>query len=193
MKTKRQQQAKTLRLFRKTHRTMGIFLFLFFFIVSISGVLLGWKKHSGEIITPKSYKGTSYDFNRWMSLEKLHFISDSLIQNILSSDYSLTLDKIEVKKDKGMIKFVYKQDYWGVQLDGATGELLNLGKRNSDVIENIHDGSIIDKYLGTKGYFKLFYSSLMGIALFTFSASGFWLWYGPKRMKKNEKENKQLE
>ena len=163
---------------------MGIFLFLFFFIVSISGALLGWKKHSGEIITPKSYKGTSYDFNRWMSLEKLHFISDSLIQSTLSPDYPLSLDKIEVKKDKGMIKFVYKQDYWGVQLDGATGELLNLGKRNSDVIENIHDGSIVDNYLGTKGYFKLFYSSLMGVALFTFSASGFWLWYGPKRMKK---------
>jgi len=184
MKTKRQQQAKILRLFRKIHRTMGIFLFLFFFIVSISGILLGWKKHSGEIITPKSYKGTSYDFNRWMSLEKLHFISDSLIQSTLSPDYPLSLDKIEVKKDKGMIKFVYKQDYWGVQLDGATGELLNLGKRNSDVIENIHDGSIVDNYLGTKGYFKLFYSSLMGVALFTFSASGFWLWYGPKRMKK---------
>lgn len=184
MKTKRQQQAKTIRTIRRIHRFMGIFLFSFFFIVSISGVLLGWKKHSAELISPKNYQGTTGNFEQWLPLEKLHFISDSIIKKEIDQNISLTLDKIEVKKDKGMIKFVYEEDYWGIQLDGATGNLLNIGKRNADVIENIHDGSIVDNLLGTNGYFKLFYSSLMGIALFTFSASGFWLWYGPKRMRK---------
>ncbi|MDT0552781.1 PepSY-associated TM helix domain-containing protein [Urechidicola vernalis] len=184
MKTKRQKQAKTIRGFRKVHRAMGIFLFSFFFIVSISGVLLGWKKHSNEIISPINHQGTTVNFEKWLPLEKLHSISDSIIKKDIAQNISLSLDKIEVKKEKGMIKFVYKQDYWGVQLDGATGQLLNVGKRNADFIENIHDGSIVDNYLGTNGYFKLFYTTLMGIALLTFSISGFWLWYGPKRMRK---------
>jgi len=41
---KRKSQAKTLRVFRKVHRTTGAFLFIFFFIISITGLLLGWKK-----------------------------------------------------------------------------------------------------------------------------------------------------
>ncbi len=36
--------AKTLRIVRKIHRTTGVFLFIFFFIIGITGLLLGWKK-----------------------------------------------------------------------------------------------------------------------------------------------------
>jgi succinate dehydrogenase/fumarate reductase cytochrome b subunit len=46
-KNTRQNQAKLLRTFRKIHRTTGAFLFVFFFFVAVSGLLLGWKKHSG--------------------------------------------------------------------------------------------------------------------------------------------------
>ena len=185
MNTKRQQQAKTIRFFRKIHRGMGIFLFIFFFIVSISGVLLAWKKNSNEFIIPINHQGTSKDFDKWLSLEELHVISNAILRDSIAPNISLQLDKIEVKKNKAMVKFVYLEDYWGIQLDGATGKLLNIGKRKADLIENIHDGSILDTYFKTNGYIKLFYSSTTGIALFLFSASGFWLWYGPKRMKRN--------
>lgn len=43
-KSERQKQAKTLRIFRKVHRTTGALLFVFFFVVAITGLLLGWKK-----------------------------------------------------------------------------------------------------------------------------------------------------
>ena len=49
----------------------------------------------------------------------------------------------------------------------------------------IHDGSILDYYIATSnGQIKLFYTSIMGLALLTFTITGFWLWYGPKRMRK---------
>jgi uncharacterized iron-regulated membrane protein len=169
VKSKRQRQAKNIRTFRKIHRTTGIFLFVFFIIVSLSGILLGWKKHSGEIIIPKTYIGTSNDLKKWLSLDELHIKAD----NILSDS---------------VFKFIYANDLWEIQLDAATGKLLNIGKRNSDLIENIHDGSILDSYFGTSnGQIKLIYTTIMGTALLLFSLTGFWIWYGPKRMRKSIK------
>jgi hypothetical protein len=70
-------------------------------------------------------------------------------------------------------------------MDGATGKVIFVENRRADYIEKIHDGSIIDFYLGWDGYFKLFYTSMMGLALVLFTVTGFWLWYGPKRMRKH--------
>lgn len=68
----RPEQAKTLRLFRKVHRTVGAALFLLFFVVSITGLLSGWKKNSGGLILPKPYKGSSTDMKDWLPLDSLH-------------------------------------------------------------------------------------------------------------------------
>lgn len=86
-----------------------------------------------------------------------------------------------------MVKFVFEDHYWSIQLDGATGKLLHIGQRRSDFIENIHDGSILDRYFGTtNGQIKLIYTTIMGLALICFTITGFWLWYGPKQMRKKK-------
>ena len=69
---KRKQQAKILRWFRKIHRITGASLFLLFFLVSITGLLLGWKKDSGGYLMAKDIRGTTNDLTQWMSLEELH-------------------------------------------------------------------------------------------------------------------------
>jgi hypothetical protein len=87
-----------------------------------------------------------------------------------------------------MIKFIFVEDFWGIQLDGTTGKLLHIEERRSDFIEKVHDGSILDYYLGTTGdQIKLLYTSIMGISLLMFTITGFWLWYGPKRMRKGKR------
>lgn len=163
---------------------MGILLFVFFFIIAFSGVLLGWKKDSNGLILPENQKGTSTDFTKWLPLDSLTHIANKTIKSTIGNDITYQLDRIDIRKEKGIAKFIYKQNNYGIQIDGATGAVLSVGKRYSDVIENIHDGSMIDDFLGTKGYFKLFYTSIMGMALLMFTISGFWLWYGPKRMRR---------
>ncbi|MET3733037.1 PepSY-associated TM helix domain-containing protein [Moheibacter stercoris] len=186
--TDRKKQAKILRIFRKVHRTTGALLFIFFFVVSVTGLLLGWKKHSNGMILPKSYQGTSTDLKDWLPLDSLHSIAVYHLHESVDKDLKLDLERIDVRKDKGMVKFVFLDHFWGIQLDGATGELLHIEKRRSDIIENIHDGSILDYYFNTKGeYFKLVYTSIMGLALLLFTITGFWLWYGPKRMRQSRK------
>ena len=183
---RRKKQARTIRIFRKIHRWSAISLFVFFIIVSLSGLLLGWKKHSGGVILPKTYTGTSRNFTEWLPLVRLNTIADSALLAQIDKDLSLELDRMDIRKEKGVAKFVYSDHYWGVQVDGATGEILHIGKRNSDMFENIHDGSILDRLMGTSnGQIKLFYTTLLGLSLLTFTITGFWLWYGPKRMKQS--------
>lgn len=189
---KRQKQASVLRVFRKIHRITGALLFVFFFIIAISGLLLGWKKHSGGMILAKSHKGTSSDLKDWLNLDSLHKMACKYLTDSVDETLSLKLDRIDVRKEKGMVKFIFEDHFWGVQLDGATGQLLHVEKRISDYIENIHDGSILDSWFGVKGgYLKLLYTSIMGFALLIFTITGFWLWYGPKRMRKISRKQEQ--
>lgn len=182
---KRQQQARLIRNFRKIHRITGILLFVFFFFIAITGLLLGWKKHSGGLIMSKSYKGTSSDLKDWLPLDSLHKNACKILHDSVSPNLPLDLDRIDVRKDKGMVKFIFESNFWGVQLDGATGNLLHIERRKSDFIEKVHDGSILDYYFGTTDQqIKLVYTSVMGLGLLIFTITGFWLWYGPKRMRK---------
>ena len=185
-KVLRIRQAGVLRSFRSVHRKFGIALFAFFFIVGVTGLLLGWKKHSGGIIQAKSQQGTSADFSKWLSLQELNDIAEQVLKDSLGQDFSAEVDRIDIRKDKGIVKFNYLNHFSEIQLDGASGKVLSVNHRRSDFIEKIHDGSILDFYLKTSdGQIKLFYTSLMGLGLIVFTITGFWLWYGPKRMRKN--------
>ena len=181
--TKQRRRAKVLRLSRSVHRTTGALLFIFFFVVACTGLLLGWKKDSGGVILAETYQGSSNDLKAWLPIHVLHEKAVGVMRESVSRDLSLELDRIDVRPDKGVVKFVFVEHYWGVQLDGATGEVLHIERRRADFVENVHDGSVLDYLAGTGGQIKLAYTSIMGAALLTFTVTGFWLWYGPKRFR----------
>lgn len=182
----RTQQAKWLRLFRKVHRTTGAYLFVLFLFISLTGLLLGWKKHSGGLLLAKSYQGTTSDLKQWLPIDSLYITACAILRDSVSHNLSTAVERIDIRKDKGMVKFVFADNFWGIQLDGATGKLLHIERRRSDFIEKIHDGSILDQYFNTSnGQIKLVYTTVTGLALLIFTITGFWLWYGPKRMRKD--------
>lgn len=180
----RKKQAKILRGFRKVHRVTGATLFIFFFVVSISGLLLGWKKNSNDYLLSKTYQGTSTELKNWLPIDSLHNQATFYFKKHISTDIPPKAARIEIRKEKGTAKFIF-QNYYGIQVDGATGELLHIERRRSDFIEGIHDGSALDVYFNTSGNpIKLIYTTIMGLALLLFTITGFWLWLGPKRMRK---------
>ncbi len=181
-KNSRKKQARTIRIFRKIHRMTGATLFMFFFIVATTGFFLGWKKNTGDLLGSKTYEGTSTELKDWLPLAELHAKAVGVLKDSLSTEYLFELDRIDVRKNKGSIKFIF-DGYYGIQLDGATGTILHFDRRRADFIENIHDASILDIYLNTGGYIKLVYTTVMSLALLLFTITGFWLWYGPKRMR----------
>jgi hypothetical protein len=181
------RRAKVLRLSRSIHRTTGALLFVFFFVISCTGLLLGWKKDSGGFILAKTYEGSSAELKDWLPIHVLHQKAVAAMRESVSPGLSLELDRIDIRPDKGVAKFVFVEHYWGVQIDGATGEVLHIERRRADFVENVHDGSVLDYLAGTGGQLKLVYTSVMGAALLTFTVSGFWLWYGPKRYRAKSK------
>lgn len=183
MDSRQRRRARILRASRRIHRTAGALLFVFFFVVACTGLLLGWKKNSGGVILAKTYQGTSSDLKDWLPIHVLHQKAVGVVRQSVSPGLSPELDRVDIRPDKGVVKFVFVEHYWGVQLDGATGEVLHIERRRADFIENVHDGSVLDYLAGTDGQIKLAYTSVMGAGLLTFTATGFWLWYGPKRFR----------
>lgn len=174
---KRKRQARVLRTTRSVHRWTGVVLFVFFFVIGVTSVLLGWKKDVAWIMPPTA-RGSSTELADWLPPDTLVATAQMALTDALGPAYDPTIDRLDYRPDKGTVKFLFKDHYGEVQLDGATGEVLSIGIRRSDFIEHIHDGSIVSDPV------KLIYSTVMGLATIVFTVSGFWLWYGPRRMRR---------
>jgi uncharacterized iron-regulated membrane protein len=173
----RKEHAKWLRFARKVHRYMGAMLFLLFLLIALTGLSLGWKKNSAELIMPATKTGSSAALKDWIVIDSLQQIA------LISADNTKDeIDRLDIRPDRGIVKVIFK-DYSEIQLDGVTGEILSEGIRHSDWIEHLHDGSIFDDLLGTS-FIKLIFTSLSGVSLLLFTITGFWLWYGPKAMRR---------
>jgi hypothetical protein len=149
---------------------------------------LGWKKHSGGYILADTAKGRSNDQANWLSIADLTVRADHIARESIDPNISTELDRIDIRPDKGIVKFVYLHNYWGVQLDMTTGELLKIESRRSDFIERLHDGTLLDLWFGVDGgYLKVAYTSVLGIALLIFTVTGFWLWLGPIQFRRRNR------
>lgn len=184
--------AKTTRTYRKIHKWVGSFLFVFFFFISVTGLLLGWKKHTGGLILPNTEKGVSTDLKTWLTYDSLHTLAIKTLRDSLPDDLSPTIDRIDARPDKGIVKFVFQDHYTEIQLDGTTGKALAVNKRTSDIIEQIHDGSILDFTFSTSnGQVKVGYTTLTGASLLLLTLTGFFLWLNPIRIR-NQKHKPEL-
>jgi uncharacterized iron-regulated membrane protein len=164
-----------LRQFRSIHKWIGISVALFMLVTSITGVMLGWKKNV-ELLQPATLKGGTLDVTKWVSFEMISQSALRAIDSVTNKENSI--DRLDVRFDKGIIKVLFTKGYWEAQVDAATGKTLSVAQRHADWIEHIHDGSIINDF------FKLIYTNYIGFGLLFLSITGFWLWYGPKRIRK---------
>jgi len=165
----------SLRKFRVWHRFIGTALAFFVVVSASTGILLGWKKNV-NLLQPAERKGTAAELARWVTLDAIVRSASHAVDSVLGRP--LDVDKLDVRPDKGIVKVLFKEGYWEVQVDGATGKPLSVSRRHSDWIEKIHDGSIIGDI------FKITYTNVLGWGLLILSLSGFWLWYGPKVVRK---------
>ncbi|MBL7848065.1 MAG: PepSY domain-containing protein [Cyclobacteriaceae bacterium] len=162
-----------LRQFRSLHHWVGIAVVLFMFISSVTGLLLGWKKNV-DLLQPPTRKGASTDVAEWITYERVVLSANRALDSVRHEHPGI--ERIDARPDKGIVKVVYL-NYWEVQVDGKTGKALSVAPRHADWIEHIHDGSILSEG------FKLFYTNYIGWGLLIMSVTGFWLWYGPRKIR----------
>ncbi|MCX2738891.1 PepSY-associated TM helix domain-containing protein [Pontibacter anaerobius] len=164
-----------LRSYRVYHRYLGVGLALFLLISSLTGLLLGWKKDV-DLLQPPTQKGVTTDLNQWVPLYQMARIATIALDSAQSINDN-PIDRLEARPDKGIVKVLFADGYWEVQLDGSTGKVLSVARRHSDWIEHLHDGSIISDG------FKLISMNVLGIGLLVLTLTGLSLWFFPKQIR----------
>ena len=167
---------KSLRDFRKFHRYTGLLLAVLLLISAVTGILLSLKKDV-DLIQPPTIKGVNKDLSTWKSVSELSNLATTEFYKAHPDQQGNIIDRLDVRPSKGMVKVLFEEGNWEVQIDGTTGEVLSIAKRYSDWIESLHDGSIISDG------FKLLSMNVLGIGVLILIASGVWLWYGPKKIR----------
>lgn len=156
------------------HRYIGIALAVFLLISAVTGVLLGWKKHS-DFLQPPTQKGISQESEKFKSISELSNIANEAMS--LGGQDGGAIDRMDFRPSKGMVKVIFEKGNWEVQVDASNGEILSIAQRHSDWIESLHDGSIISDF------FKFVSMNILGFGLLILTLAGFWLWLGPKRIR----------
>ena len=188
LKDKIKSKVNFTRFYRKLHKWVAVPLFVFLFLFGGTGLMLGWKKQVK--LLPATQKGSSAAPKEWLSLGNIHDIATQYARDSLH--FSPVIDRIDVRPKKGIAKIIFENHFTELQIDCKTGAVVSAKLKTSDIIEKIHDGSIIDYYIRVdQDPVKLIYTSLVSSGLILLSISGFWMWYNPKRIKKLKRHKRE--
>ena len=120
---------------RKLHRLGAILVALPLAVLIGTGILLQFKKDSAWI-QPATRRGTggppAIGFDRILEIART--VEEASIGSCAVSNL------LEIRTSTGLVK-VRAASGWEIQIDAATGEVLQTAVRRSDLIESIHDGS----------------------------------------------------
>lgn len=181
LKDKLTRTVKSTRLYRRIHKWLAVPLFIFMFLIGTTGLMLGWKKQVQ--LLPPTQRGLSATPSSWISLDSIYNIAIHYAQDSLN--ISPEIDRIDIRPDKGIAKIIFNHHFTELQVDCTTGDIISAKLKTSDIIEKIHDGSIVDYFIRVDNDpVKLIYTTLASSGLILLSFSGFWMWYNPKRIKR---------
>ncbi len=122
---------------RNLHKWIGLGACLFLVVISATGFLLAIKGNV-DWMRPASQKGGEVSslsdvVGVGVALESAYGVG--LAE--LKSDKDI--DRFEYHSDKNIYKIISTKGYHEVQIDGADGKVLSVGKRNDQLSEDIHD------------------------------------------------------
>jgi len=158
---------KTQVLLRKIHHWGSLLIMLQMGLVIAAGLLLMVKKEF-TWIQPPTMKSVEPSLIPSRSMAELFAAAQALPQLELNAWQDLV--RVDVKPDKGVVKFV-ASNQWEAQFDTTSGELLHLAYRRSDIIESLHDGSFFADWV------KLYVFLPSGLVLLVLWATGIYLFF----------------
>lgn len=88
------------------------------------------------------------------------------------------INRMDVRPSKGIVK-VWLNSGWEAQVDLATGEVVQVAYRRSELIESIHDGSFFGGDWTKLGLFLP-----AGVTLLLLWLGGMWMWWVPFRARR---------
>ena len=152
---------------RKVHYWAAIFVALPALAIISTGLLLQLKKNLAWV-QPVEQRGEGLAPS--VTFEEILAVCKSVPQAEIN-DWSDVL-RVDLRPSKGMMK-VTAVNNWEIQLDQATGKVLQSAYRRSDIIEAMHDGSWFHEAA------KLWLFLPAGITLLVMLLTGIYLWWLP--------------
>lgn len=171
---------KTQLLFRKIHHWGSLLIMLPMGLVIGAGLLLILKKEIAWI-QPPTAKGIERIAAPTMPVDELFEIARGI--DALQVTAWDELERVDFKPGKGVVKFVAPNN-WEAQIDTATGEILQVAYRRSDIIESLHDGSFFADWV------KLYIFFPAGVVLLVLWGTGIYLFFLPHWKKAQKKRQK---
>ena len=160
---------------RKLHRIGAIVTALPVLIVVVTGIVLQLKKEVAWVQPPTKRGRTDVPTISFDTiLATVRAVPEAEVV-----DWS-DIDRLDVRPAKGVVK-VRAKNRWEVQVDAATGEILQTSYRRSDFFESLHDGSFFHE----KAKLWIFLPS--GIILFGLWVTGVYLWLLPHLVKRRRR------
>ncbi len=157
---------------RKIHRWAAIVTALPVIIVIITGIILQVKKEVDGIQAPTQHGSVSKPV---LGFEQILDVVNSVPAVGLKTWDDI--NRLDVRPGKGIIK-VRGKNNWEIQIDGNTGQVLQVAIRRSDLIESIHDGSFFHES------FKLWVFLPSAIVLAGIPGTGIYLFILPYTLKR---------
>ena len=150
-------------------------------LVIAAGLLLILKKEISWL-QPPTAKGVVRDDVPVKTIDEL-FRTAKEIEELELGSWS-ELKRVDFKPGKGIVKFVAPNN-WEAQIDTATGEVLQVAFRRSDIIESLHDGSFFADWV------KLYIFFPSGVILLVLWGTGIYLFFLPhvKRAQRKAKKS----
>lgn len=158
------------RLLWSAHKWVGIFLSLIIVMISISGFLLLQKKNIPWLQPPTQAGASGAPEDHITISELYHAVLAANHPDFQSID---DIDRIDFRPAKRVFKVRSQYHFAELQIDAVTGELLSSSMRRSDLLENIHDGSIF----GTSAHDLIL--PICALGLLFLSISGLIIWLRP--------------
>lgn len=152
---------------RRLHRWGAILTLAPLVVVITTGILLQVKKQV-PWVQPPTQRGSPNTPN--VSFDRILEIARGIEHSAVDSWQDI--DRLDVRPDKGVVK-IRARSRWEIQIDAATGEILQVAYRRSDLIESLHDGS----FFGDAAKLWIFLPS--GLILLGLWLTGAYLWLVP--------------
>ncbi len=152
---------------RRLHRWGAIAAAVPVAVVIATGLLLQLKKHVAWVQPPEQRGSATVP---GVSMDQLLAAARSVPQAAVR-DWS-DVDRVDVRPSKGLAK-ISTTNRWEVQIDIATGQVLQSAYRRSDLLEALHDGSWFHEHA------KLWLFFPAGLVLLALWLTGLYLWWLP--------------
>ena len=155
---------------RTLHKITGVAGSLFLILIAVTGFFLALKRIVPGI-RPPTLKGSVKTIEQ--AVHPTAAVEAAVSAGLSGLSNVSDIDRFEIHMDKGVYKIISKTNFHEVQVDMGTGQVLGVGTRNDQLIENIHDLSFIEPRL------RETLLPVVALALFALGASGLSIYFVP--------------